>query len=154
MPCQRQRPDYNPLWEAASRQTQPSFPWCGRRPRISRDKIHACDSSGCGKTFYERCTLLRHQSLKHGRKTRRDVARRSMNNAPCSDTRVWSTDARPSIRGPRRTLRYWRRRCMAIHSDWEHLRRTLRHGLTYRLRCRMMGDRALLTSSLYGDAFI
>ena len=70
MPCQRQRPDYNPLWEAASRQTHPSFPWCGRRPRVSRDKIHACDSPGCGKTFYERCTLLRHQSLKHGRKAK------------------------------------------------------------------------------------
>ena len=37
---------------------------------VSTDKIHACDSPGCGKTFYERCTMLRHQSLKHGRKAK------------------------------------------------------------------------------------
>ena len=37
---------------------------------VSSDKIHACDSPGCGKTFYERCTMLRHQSLKHGRKAK------------------------------------------------------------------------------------
>ena len=35
---------------------------------VSMDNIHECDSPGCGKTFYERCTMLRHQSLKHGRK--------------------------------------------------------------------------------------
>ena len=42
----------------------------GRRPRNSAEKIHACDSPGCGKKFYERCTLFRHQRLKHGRQTK------------------------------------------------------------------------------------
>jgi len=42
----------------------------GRRPRNSAEKVHACDSPGCGKKFYERCTLFRHQRLKHGRQTK------------------------------------------------------------------------------------
>ena len=37
---------------------------------MSKEKIQVCDSPGCGKMFYERCTLLRHQSLKHGRKAK------------------------------------------------------------------------------------
>ena len=39
-----------------------------RRTRFSNDKSHACDAPGCRKTFYERGNMLRHQSLKHGRK--------------------------------------------------------------------------------------
>lgn len=67
-----------PVWKAP-RQTEQygSFPWSvqmssvhARRPRNSTEKLHACDSPGCGKKFYERCTLFRHQRLKHDRKTK------------------------------------------------------------------------------------
>ena len=38
-----------------------------RRPSDARDKPHVCNYPNCGKAFYERHSLLRHQTLKHGR---------------------------------------------------------------------------------------
>ena len=72
--CRQQDLPHHPPMLKPQRQTVQfmSFPWCAqpRRPRFSNEKIHTCDWPGCGKSFYERCTLLRHQSLKHGRKAK------------------------------------------------------------------------------------
>lgn len=57
-------------------QTAPGGAWPGdgniprvgtRRTRYSQDKPWACEYSNCNHSFYERHTLLRHQTLKHGR---------------------------------------------------------------------------------------
>ena len=37
----------------------------------SSEKTYACDSPNCGKTFYYRHHLLRHQTTKHGRVPRK-----------------------------------------------------------------------------------
>ncbi|KAI0239078.1 hypothetical protein LSAT2_010143 [Lamellibrachia satsuma] len=44
-----------------------------RRPRDARDKPHLCTYPNCNKAFYERQSLLRHQTLKHGRASFRRV---------------------------------------------------------------------------------
>jgi len=42
-----------------------------RRSPATRDKPHRCDYPGCDKSFFERQSLLRHQTFKHGRAARR-----------------------------------------------------------------------------------
>ena len=66
---------YPPVWTPPSSTQQMNYysflsSLQARRPRDSREKIHDCDSPGCGKRFYERCTLFRHQRLKHGREAK------------------------------------------------------------------------------------
>ena len=57
-----------------------------RRPVASSEKTHVCDIQGCGKAFYQRCTLLRHQTLKHGRK--QNFRRMTQSMYPFSGSRV------------------------------------------------------------------
>jgi hypothetical protein len=38
-----------------------------RRPVASVNKNYACNFDGCGRMYYERKNLLKHQRLKHGR---------------------------------------------------------------------------------------
>jgi len=46
-----------------------------RRPCSDIDsKSHQCDYPGCDKKFYERRTLLRHQTKKHGRTPTKSAA--------------------------------------------------------------------------------
>lgn len=102
---QQDQMHYHPVWKP-QRLTEQfiSFPWSGqaRRPRFSDEKIHACDSPGCGKSFYERCTLLRHQRLKHGRKAKfsRFVKPVCRNSVPASQNGalppLYSTTVAPS----------------------------------------------------------
>ena len=66
---------YPPVWTPPSSTQQMNYysflsSLQARRPRDSKEKIHDCDSPGCGKRFYERCTLFRHQRLKHGREAK------------------------------------------------------------------------------------
>ena len=46
-----------------------------RRPDVPQHKPYVCDVGGCGKRFYDRSNLLRHQTLKHGRQPVRKPAR-------------------------------------------------------------------------------
>ena len=41
------------------------YPYAGRRPREASDKGNVCAAAGCGKAFYRRSELNRHQRLKH-----------------------------------------------------------------------------------------